>query len=755
MFILLIFVGIINLCCFKCVFADENSWSTNGPYDARVETIAIHPFDNQHIYIGTIENGIYESTNGGQHWVHMDSDSLEPNMRVIAIHPTGPDTMFAATVRGVFRSNDAGENWNKVQLAFAPNNEVRTLAICPYNTSVILTGSQSYIQKSTDGGAHWHLIPVGTSIQDIEYDLQNQNRVYYVSESANSGNSIFRSDDLGDTWINIHNDLDSVGMVWDMALDPVDPQIIYLAQHVPFDSADRCLSKTTNAGQHWFDITPPGLYHKSLNSVTVLPSAHNTIFACSWGNAVLRSTDGGDTWAPASNGLRGQNVERMVVDTTTGIIYLGTFFDGIYRSTDSGDIWEKISYNIPLASCGPLALNCRSPDSIYVVSGNGVYFSCDGAETWGYSSIDPPISYGNVTAIALDPIDPDYIFAGYASFSLGEPGGTARSTDGGSSWSYSNSGLPFEITTYTIGISHIENSPTRLFIATNHGMYLSDDLGDNWILVQGGLPGQFYCGTLAVCPSDNNIILAATSYTNLYKSTDRGTSWNEITLPLNSDASEIVWDPVDPEIVYATFGRDDGVYKSNNGGQDWFDITNNLPRDDFFLVSGLAVNPLNPHNIFAFSHNKGVFISHDAGDSWNDFSNGLDPDFGFAYIEIDPTDTCRLFMSTSSYSVWSFTQTPTGIVYNELIFPQNVRLHNYPNPFNSATTIEFALPEDGEVKIAIYDILGRRISEPLSDFIPAGNHKINIDMSDFPSGLYFYVLSADNITISKKMIFLK
>jgi photosystem II stability/assembly factor-like uncharacterized protein len=501
------FILIIIGFCFNAS-ADENSWSTNGPYDARVMTIAIHPFDNQHIYIGTIENGIYESTNGGQYWEHIDSDSLERNMRVIAIHPTGPDTMFAATVRGIFRSNDAGETWSKVQLAFAPNNEVRALAICPYDPSIILTGSISYMQKSTDGGASWNLIYIETNVQDIEFDPQNEDRVYYVSQSANYGMSIFRSDDLGDTWVNIHNDLDSVGWVQDMAIDPVDPQIIYLSQHVPFDSANKCLAKTTDGGQHWFDITPPRLYTKILISVTVLPSDHNTVFVCSWGNAVLRSTDAGLTWAPATVGLRGKNAQRVVVDTSTGIIYLGMLFDGIYRSTNNGDSWEKISYNIPQASCGSLSLNCRSPDSIYVVSGNGVYLSEDGAQTWGYFNIDPPISYGNVNDIAVDPVNPDYIYAGYATSWAGDRGGTARSIDGGSSWSYSHSGLPYDITPNSIEISRVDNSPTRLFMASNRGVYQSDDQGDNWILVQGGLPGQFVCPTLAVCPSDNDIILA-------------------------------------------------------------------------------------------------------------------------------------------------------------------------------------------------------------------------------------------------------
>ena len=54
--------------------ADDNVWSINGPTGARVFTIAIHPFDNQNIFIGNIENGIYETTDGGAVWNHIETD---------------------------------------------------------------------------------------------------------------------------------------------------------------------------------------------------------------------------------------------------------------------------------------------------------------------------------------------------------------------------------------------------------------------------------------------------------------------------------------------------------------------------------------------------------------------------------------------------------------------------------------------------------------------------------------------------------
>ncbi len=80
---------------------------------------------------------------------------------------------------------------------------------------------------------------------------------------------------------------------------------------------------------------------------------------------------------------------------------------------------------------------------------------------------------------------------------------------------------------------------------------------------------------------------------------------------------------------------------------------------------------------------------------------------------------------------------------------------NYPNPFNPKTTIEFDLPEAGDVRIAIYDILGREVQNVVKRGLNYGKHYFNFNASGLASGIYFYRLEAGSFTDIKKMVLLK
>jgi hypothetical protein len=80
---------------------------------------------------------------------------------------------------------------------------------------------------------------------------------------------------------------------------------------------------------------------------------------------------------------------------------------------------------------------------------------------------------------------------------------------------------------------------------------------------------------------------------------------------------------------------------------------------------------------------------------------------------------------------------------------------NYPNPFNSSTTIEFDIPERTNVKLIIYDILGREVETLIDKELEPGKYKVNFEEKDLPSGVYLYTLKTPKFTKTNKMILIK
>jgi hypothetical protein len=90
-----------------------------------------------------------------------------------------------------------------------------------------------------------------------------------------------------------------------------------------------------------------------------------------------------------------------------------------------------------------------------------------------------------------------------------------------------------------------------------------------------------------------------------------------------------------------------------------------------------------------------------------------------------------------------------------LIPTQHTLSQNYPNPFNPTTTIEFALPQTGDVNLAVYDILGRKVADLIKGNLNAGYHKINFNASHLSSGVYFYRIESGDFVNVKKLMLLK
>lgn len=97
----------------------------------------------------------------------------------------------------------------------------------------------------------------------------------------------------------------------------------------------------------------------------------------------------------------------------------------------------------------------------------------------------------------------------------------------------------------------------------------------------------------------------------------------------------------------------------------------------------------------------------------------------------------------------------TNIITNNLSINSFNLYQNYPNPFNPQTTIEFQLPVETKVSLKIYNVLGTEIMKVLDDKRVLGSYQVTINMSNFSSGVYFYVLSYENKSLSKTLILSK
>jgi photosystem II stability/assembly factor-like uncharacterized protein len=351
---------------------------------------------------------------------------------------------------------------------------------------------------------------------------------------------------------------------------------------------------------------------------------------------------------PTNIGGRVSDIEMS--PTSFDTIYAGIASGGVFKSIDGGLNWYPIFDETYTMSIGDLVVDPTNPNIIYVgtgevnggggsvtYGGNGVYKSTDAGTTWNHLGLETTES---ISRIVVDSSNPQKIFLGAMGKLFGKnfERGLYRSTNGGTSW---------------------ENK-----------LIISDSTG---------------CIDVAVNPIDPNIVYAAMwerirrpdrlSYggptSGLYRSTDGGDSWAELTngLPNNSPSIGRIGISISassPNIVYAIYadniGYFAGVYKSMNGGDSWT-RTNDGTLSSLFSSYGwwfgnIRVDPLNPNNVFVMGLD--VYKTINGGSTWSYSSGSMHVDQHGMYIHpanpnfIVAGNDGGVYKSTNAGSSWSF-----------------------------------------------------------------------------------------------------
>ncbi len=276
-------------------------WITSGAglSSVQVQSLAIDPAGV--LYAATFA-GVYKSTNAGQSW---SATSALPSYYVntLAIDPK-TSTIYAGTLSatggGIYKSGDGGATWTLLHFA---GSDILSILVHPTISGVLLAGVGSSLAagpalyRSTDGGATWTAIQINGPVNAIVADSQASPSLYVGTSGFTP--AIYKSTDAGATWQTVLRNRGAQTM----AVDPKTPSTIFAAGDV--------LLRSTDSGATWqANITCCSFIARSL---AIDPVNTSNVYA-GWTSGVSKSTDGGNTWAPANNGLNSVNVYSLLVD---------------------------------------------------------------------------------------------------------------------------------------------------------------------------------------------------------------------------------------------------------------------------------------------------------------------------------------------------------------------------------------------------------------------------------------------------------
>jgi len=286
-----------------------------------------------------------------------------------------------------------------------------------------------------------------------------------------------------------------------------------------------------------------------------------------------------------------------------------------------------------------------------------------------FRSIGPGVESGRVMSIAVNPKNTHQFYAGVAS------GGVWKTVNDGTTWtpvfdgegSYSIGWVALDPNDSSVVWVGTGESNSQRSVSYGDGIYRSDDGGKNWQNL--GLKKSEHIGRVVIDPRDSKVVYVAAEGPlwgpggdrGLYKTTDGGKTWKAIlTISENTGVGDVVLDPSNPDIVYASAyqrrrhvftlidgGPESAIYKSTDAGSTWNKLKSGLPTVDMGRI-GLAVSPADPNVIYAAveatDEKGGIFRSMDKGATWerrNEFDTGA---MYYARVVPDPKNVDRIFV---------------------------------------------------------------------------------------------------------------
>jgi photosystem II stability/assembly factor-like uncharacterized protein len=324
----------------------EPDWRAEGPSLAAATDISVSPLHPDTLYLATQSGGVYRSDDGGRQWTLPGNALTRRRIRWVEADPSNGDTVWAGEDNpgspAVWRSFDRGATWKPLSEAY--KGELATMH------------------------------PVGWP---IAFAPAKGTDIWVPSTNLN-----YRSRDGGKTWSDFRVPKQDVYLI---AVHPQNPNIVWAAGA----GQDYHLSRTDDGGRTWRGLGK-GLGQR-VTVLTAVGGAQPVLYAATGFNNFFKSTDNGETFAPAPSPVSGTReiLGLKFVSGTQPTMWMTTEA-GLFKSAD-GQQWTRADRGTGRYIVTGLAVDPRDPNvAVGAVAGAGVYRTADGGNTWTVSNADSP-----------------------------------------------------------------------------------------------------------------------------------------------------------------------------------------------------------------------------------------------------------------------------------------------------------------------------------------------------------------------------
>ena len=768
-------------------------WQTEGPGNlgARVNTIAVHPTNDQIIFAGYSGGGVFRTMDGGNTWKPIFDQQLFLAIGDIVFDPQDANTLYVGTGDpnvsgfpflgdGVYKSTNLGDTWNYIGL-----EELRIISkiiIDPTDSKTIYVAAMGLpfepntnkgLYKTTDGGATWNqILFLGgiTGVIDVVFD-QNDPTILYaagwdrlrnnqISETKGQGAKIYKSIDEGGNWKQLTgglplDDQSRIGLA--STSDGV------LAIYVDINHQFQGLYKTIDDGMNW-DRLPTDTEDSGFNTgifggfgwyfakIRVNPKNDNDISVL--GVQAFRTTDGGNSWKLINNrSIIGVHSDvHDLVFTNTGKAIMGTD-GGMYRFNENGEQWEDIE-NIPATQVYRVAYNPHVPDNYYAGTQDNGTAGGNAQNLNGWEKIFG----GDGFQMVFHPTNPNIFYA------ESQRGNIGVTLDGGETWQDAREGISSSDRKNWDTPYFLSTHNSNVLFTTTHKVYKSTEGPvPNWLAISPDLTNgetehlQQTISTIHQSPVDANILYAGTTDGNIWRSLNEGNNWEQLTgLPERYFTEVVASRDVESTVFTTISGYKDNdntphIFKSTDYGDTWESIAGNLPP---LAINSLQVIPSYDDQILFVGTDGGVYGTVDGGFIWERVGKNM-PIIATYDLEWNSGEN-TLVAGTFARSVMSYDL--DGIVEGDNLSsvekiqaPVDNQLIIYPNPVSTDLTLEFLNTKPSRaVAIAIYSMDGKLMKEA----VQRTDRKVvwTVNVNDFPAGTYLVQVRGELFSFTEQFL---